>query len=101
MKNGVLKKFCKFTGKYLSWSLFLIKWQAFWPATSLKRDSNKVFSCEYLEIFKIAYFEVETLENEIYSSFFMSEVIHSLLSKVKHTETLFSKRNVVHRKILI
>ena len=42
-----------------------------------------VSSCEYLEIFKNTYFKAETLENEIYSSFLMSENIHSLLGKVK------------------
>ena len=29
-----------FAGKHLSWGLFLIKFQAFKPATLLKRDSN-------------------------------------------------------------
>ena len=66
-----------------------------------KETPTKVLSCEYSEVFKNAYFEVETLENEIYSCFFMSEVIHSLLSKVKYTETLFRKRNMVLCKILI
>ena len=39
-KKDVLKKFANFTGKHLSWSLFLIKLQAFSPAASLKRDSK-------------------------------------------------------------
>ena len=40
LKIGVLKKFAIFTGKNLSWSLFLIKLQTFRPTTLLKRDSN-------------------------------------------------------------
>ena len=38
-KIGVLKNFAIFKGKHLSWSLFLIKLQAFTPATLFKRDS--------------------------------------------------------------
>ena len=38
MKKVVLKIFAIFTGKQLCWSLFLIKLQTLWPATSLKRD---------------------------------------------------------------
>ena len=36
-KIGVLKKFTIFTGKLLCWSLFLMKLQAFMPATLLKK----------------------------------------------------------------
>ena len=39
-KKGVLKNFANFTGKYLCWSLFLIKLQAWKHGTLLKRDSN-------------------------------------------------------------
>ena len=39
-KKGVLKNFANFTGKHLSWSLFLITFQVFRPATLLKIDSN-------------------------------------------------------------
>ena len=39
-KIGVLKKFAIFTGKHLCYRFFLIKFQAFRPATLLKRDSN-------------------------------------------------------------
>ena len=40
-KKTVLKIFSVFTGKHLSWSLFLIiKFQAIRPATLLKRDSS-------------------------------------------------------------
>ena len=71
MKKGVLKSFANFTGKNLRWSLFLIKWQAFWPTNLLKRDSNTVI----FPVKNNAYFEVETLEKKIYSCFLMSEVI--------------------------
>ena len=69
IKIGVLKYFAIVIGKHLSLSLFLIKLQAFKPATLLKRDSNTrpatllkgdpnpgVF-CEYCEIFKNTYFK--------------------------------------------
>ena len=48
-KIAVLKKFAIFTGKHLSWRLFLIKMQGFMPATLLKRDSN---TGAFLWIFK-------------------------------------------------
>ena len=40
LKKGVFKDLVNFTGKHLCWSLFLIKLQAWTPATLLKRDSN-------------------------------------------------------------
>ena len=84
VKKGVLKNFANFAGKHLRWSLFLIKRQDVWLATLLKRDPNTgVFLREHLEIFKNAYFEAQTLENENYSCFFMSKFIHSTLGKVK------------------
>ena len=43
-----------FTGKYLCWSLFLIK---NFEATLLKKDSTQVFSCEYCVLFKITCFK--------------------------------------------
>ena len=39
-KIGVLKNFANFIRKQQCWSLFLIKLQAWRPATLLKRDSN-------------------------------------------------------------
>ena len=39
-KKGVRKNYVKFTGKQLCWILFLIKFQAFRPATLSKGDSN-------------------------------------------------------------
>ena len=41
-KKAVLKKFAIFTGKHVSWSLFLRKMQGFIVATLFKRDSNTV-----------------------------------------------------------
>ena len=57
MKKGVLKDFANFKGKHLCWSLFLIKLQAFRPATLLKGDSYIEIFCEISEIFKNTYFE--------------------------------------------
>ena len=37
----VLKNFANFKGKHLCWSLFFTKFQAFRPATLLKRDSYR------------------------------------------------------------
>ena len=58
-KKAVLKNFAIFTGKYLRWSLFSIRLQAFWLATLLKRKETptQVFSCEFYEFFKSTYFE--------------------------------------------
>ena len=52
-----VKNFAIFTGKRLYWSLFLIKLQAFRPATSVKGDSTQVFSCQNGKIKKKNYFE--------------------------------------------
>ena len=53
---GSLKNFAIFTGKHLCWGFFLIKMQAFRPATFLKRDSNTNISCGYCEIFRSSFF---------------------------------------------
>ena len=48
-KIGVLKDFALFTGKKLCWSLFLTNFQAWRPATLLKRDSSiDIFSFFYI-----------------------------------------------------
>ena len=39
-KTDALKNLANFTGKHLSWSCFLIKFQAFMPVSLLKRNSN-------------------------------------------------------------
>ena len=57
IKKGVLTNFVNFTGKHLSWNLFLIKLQAFETATLLKRNSNTGFSCQVCEILKNTYLE--------------------------------------------
>ena len=84
VKKSILKNFANFTGKHLRWSLFLIKRQDFWLVTLIKkRLQHRCFLREHSEIFKNAYFKLQTLQNEIYSCFFMSKVIHSVLGKVK------------------
>ena len=50
IEKAVLRNFSIFSGKHLCWSLFLIQ-----ACNFIKRDSNKVFSCEYCEIFKNTY----------------------------------------------
>ena len=42
-KKGVLKNFASFSGKHLCWSHFLIKFQAFRPATFKKRFQHRCF----------------------------------------------------------
>ena len=51
LQKAVLKSFAIFTGKQLCWSLFLIKLQAFSPASLLQRDSAQVVSLCILQIF--------------------------------------------------
>ena len=53
-KIGGLKNFTTSTGKYLCWSLFLIKLEASAPV--LKRTPTQVLSCEYCQIFKNRFF---------------------------------------------
>ena len=55
-KISVLKYLAIFPGKHLCLSLFLIKLQTWGTVTLLKRDSTQVFSCEYYQIFKNAFF---------------------------------------------
>ena len=50
-KIGSIKKFAMFTGKYLSWGLFLIKFQVYRSANLLKIDSNTGVSCGYCKNF--------------------------------------------------
>ena len=90
VKKIVLKNVAIFSGKHLRCSFFLTKWQAFWPATLLKETPAPTFFCEYSKLFKNTYFEVETLEKEIYSCFLMNEVMHSLLEKVKKPKLFYS-----------
>ena len=55
-KIGVLKNSAYFTGKYLCWSLFLIKLGAWSPATLSKRYSNAGGFVRNYEILKNAFF---------------------------------------------
>ena len=57
-----ITNFAIFTRKHLCWGLFLIKLQAFRPATFLKRDSNTGVSCGYCELFKNTFFYRKSLE---------------------------------------
>ena len=41
----VLKNFTNFTGKHLCWSIFLIEFQQFRPASVLKKAPTQAFSC--------------------------------------------------------
>ena len=67
MKKSVLKDFAHFTGKHVLWFLFN-KVTGLLASNFIKKETpTLIFSCENLEIFKSTYFEVETLENEIYS----------------------------------
>ena len=57
LKKDVLKNFPNFAGKRVCWSFFLIKLQAWGPATLLKRDSNTGVSCKISKMFTNTYFE--------------------------------------------
>ena len=59
-KIGALKGFAKFTEKHLSWSLFLIKLQAFRPPAFLKRDPTQVLFYELFKFFKEHLFQQST-----------------------------------------
>ena len=54
-KTGALNHFPTYTGRTLCWSLFLIRLQAWRPATLLKKTSTQVLSCEYCEILKSSF----------------------------------------------
>ena len=60
-KKGVLRNFATFTGKYLSWSLFLIKLQGLEPATLFKRDFNSGAILFFAKFLRTA-FSVEHLQ---------------------------------------
>ena len=92
-KKGVPEKFTNFTEKTRRWGLLLIKCHPVWPTALLKETPAQLVFFEYSKIFKDTDFEVETLENEIYSWFLVSEVIHSLLGKVKKVYWYSVKNN--------
>ena len=55
-EKGVLRNFTKFTGKHLCQSLFFSKVAGLRPVTLLKKTLAQLFSCEFCEIFKNAFF---------------------------------------------
>ena len=71
VKIGVLKNFANFTLKYLRWSLFLIKLQAFKRATLFKRDSSTGVFCEICKLFKNVFFSGDCFW-----------ILHAILSKL-------------------
>ena len=78
-KTGVLENFINFTGKHLCWSLFLINFQTFRPATLLKRDSNTSVFLWNLWNFKNAFFS----QNSYGGCFLLSpRSLFRILSKI-------------------
>ena len=57
VKKAAFNIFAIFAGKNLCWSLYLIRLQAWRPATLLKSDSNAGSSCKYCKIINNTYFE--------------------------------------------
>ena len=56
-KKVILKNFANFMGKYLRWSLFLIKLQFWGSAALLNKTPTQVLSCEIRKTFKNNCFE--------------------------------------------
>ena len=57
-KKVVLKGLSKFIGKHLCQSLFFNKVAGLRPATEIKKETlTQVFSCEFCQIFKYAFFK--------------------------------------------
>ena len=51
--QSAFNNFAKYTVKHLCWSLFLIKWQAWWCTTfSRKKTPGQMFFCTFSEIYK-------------------------------------------------
>ena len=100
-KIDVLKNFVISTGKHLCWSLFLIKLQAFSPASSLKRDYNAGFFLWILRNFWEQIFyrtplaAASVTQNHL---FYGSWTIY--LSKVNHNLTqVFSRKRKIDRDV--
>ena len=83
-KKEVLKNFAKITGKYLCWSLFLIKLQAWGLQLCWKRDSHTVAFLWILQNFINTYFTEQTRA---------TASGHKQVT-INPTWTLFSKHNV-------
>ena len=94
MKKTLLKNFAIFTGKQVCWRLFLIKLQAFSPATVLKRDSNtSVFLC-ILRIFKFFEKHLRTADSD-YSFTLVIYLFFGCLFKKNYDLLIFySEENV-------
>ena len=92
--------FCKFQETPVLESLFsevaaLLAWNL------IKKRFEHVFSCKYSEIFKNTYFEVKTLEKEIYTcSFYFNLWSHTVFTE-KDEKLYYSKRNMTQCEILI
>ena len=65
MQIRFFKSCTEFVGKYLCWSLFLMKFQVLRPAALLKAAPVNVFSYKICKVFKNTYF-VEYLQTYIY-----------------------------------
>ena len=65
MQIRFFKSYTEFVGKYLCWSLFLMKFQVLRPAALLKAAPVNVFSYKICKVFKNTYF-VEYLQTYIY-----------------------------------
>ena len=93
-----LKNFVTVTGKHLCWSLFLIKLQAFWPATLLKKNTpTKMFSYEYRETFKTRFFYRTSLAAASETEEFQDNRSHKLQLQVTLTN---NQQNVIPQNIL-
>ena len=99
----MLLKIANFTGKHLCWSLFLIKLQAFRPATLLKRDSNTA-ATDVLHIREI--FSLNMGKNVIMSDVLdrsqCSSKMTFVISSISNThgridKVWFCKRSYIHR----
>ena len=75
-EKAILKKFVIFKGKHLRWGLFFIKVADLHISNCIKKEASaQIFSCEYWEVYKNAYFE-EHLRMAA-SAFLFCENIHS------------------------
>ena len=57
LKKSILKNFANFTGKHMSWRLFLIRLQAWGLKLYWKETATQMLSCKICEILKNIYFE--------------------------------------------
>ena len=92
-----------FIGKHLCWNLFPIKWQDFWLATLLKRESNtSVFLWTFRNVWKCLFWSRDIRKWNLFMLF--HEWCHTLCtgkSKEGILKLFYNKRNIVQFKILI